>query len=148
MKYLNKELIKELFCFAIAGSVGFITDSLITLLLMRVCGPFIARIPAIFIAITVTWLINRKITFNHNTDKTILQEYLYYLATMIVGAAVNYTIYVIATKLLQHTLPSHWSAICAIIAGTAGGMVFNFLGSKFLIYNKKRECKDDIQDKA
>ncbi len=145
MSNTSGTLKKELIRFALAGSCGFITDLVLTTLLKPYLGYYIARIPAFLTAVTVTWLINRTLTFKGKSNKHILVEYACYLGAMLIGGTVNYAVYALCISILQKNhysfIPDKHIIFISIVAGTAAGTVLNFLASKYLIFNKKEQCE-------
>ena len=80
--------------FLFAGTLGFITDAGMTFQLMDLAqlSPFQALPLAMFCAIAVTFILNRRLTFA-NTSQGTTREFLRYLSVNILGASVNYTLY-------------------------------------------------------
>lgn len=84
----------QLAVFAVAGVLGFLIDVALTIGLTKLFGlsPFVARIPAVAIAILATWVINRIWTFGSN-DPDWLKEFLRYGSVSLLSAAINYGVY-------------------------------------------------------
>ena len=81
------------FRFLLVGGFGFIIDAGITYLLIEMAvDPWIARIPAIFMAMSFTWIANRYFTYQvkkaHST-----KEALRYFCVAAVMVLFNYFIY-------------------------------------------------------
>lgn len=127
---------QELLFFAFAGLIGYIIDVAITSSLSQFLGVYIARIPAFIGAVTVTWVINRQLTFKHrkSTYDNILKEYLHYAALMIGGLIVNYVVYSIA---ITFTGDSRYAIMFCVALGSLSGMVVNYLSSKRFIFKKE-----------
>ena len=79
--------------FVVVGSIGFVVDSSITLLLTRLSvSPFMARVPALITAMLVTWLLNRRLTFRVNRPKS-GDELARYVAVAGGSALANFVVY-------------------------------------------------------
>lgn len=83
--------------FGIVGTVGFSVDALVLLFFVHIVEYSIpvARLSSFLIAVLVTWLINRNLTFSKNNKFTIKKEYFLYLFIQTIGALINYIIFII-----------------------------------------------------
>lgn len=126
------ELLRKLFFFGVAGVLGFLTDTAILYLIKSHSGIYLGRLFSFSMAVVVTWIFNRNVTFKHSeVGVGMLAEFLKYFSLMIVGGGVNLGVY----YLLIYS--SHWLEefpILAIAAGSLVGMIANFLTSRFLLY--------------
>jgi putative flippase GtrA len=81
--------------FLIVGAAGFIVDSGITLAISHAgVSPILARVPAIAFAIYTTWLLNRRFTFEVETEKNV-SEAIRYITVALTSALLNYLLYCI-----------------------------------------------------
>lgn len=79
--------------FLLVGGVGFCIDAGLTnLLVQRTVEPWLARIPAIFLAMAFTWLANRYFTYRVNKARS-TSEAMRYSMVALVMALINYLIY-------------------------------------------------------
>lgn len=119
------------FCFV--GSIGFCTDLLVLLSLMALfdAGPIVARAFSFMVAMTVTWLLNRSITFRVRTVGNYSSEWLKYAAVNGTGGAINFSIY--SLLILARTSPLDLPIIALSIA-TGIALIFNYLGSKHFVF--------------
>jgi putative flippase GtrA len=80
--------------FVFAGGVGFVADAAALWLLLSVTplGPLVARILSIGFALSVTWLLNRQLTFSPSS-RGIAQEGVRYGSVGIATSIVNYLVY-------------------------------------------------------
>jgi putative flippase GtrA len=131
------KIIKELFLFGIAGVLGFVVDAGLLYLLKSFTGVYAGRLISFFMAVVMTWLFNRNITFRKNSsEKGIVTEFLHYLSLMIVGGAINLGVYYFLVIYFQKF--QEWP-VAAVAAGSVAGMAANFLSSRYLLYKKQSD---------
>ena len=89
--------------FALVGSIGFIVDAIILLVLVHIFDQTIifSRIIAFFLAVFVTWIINRNFTFLRNTSYKKGKEYIYYLTIQTIGAILNLIIFIVLIDFVE-----------------------------------------------
>ncbi len=125
----------ELICFSLVGMAGFFVDAGIVWVLTRIgLDPIMAQIYAFTVAVTVTWLLNRKFTFAHRARHNWIREWLHYVAANSVGAAVNNGVYVllVLTVALFSKEP-----VLAVAMGSLAGLIFNFTASRYLVFRAR-----------
>lgn len=73
------------------GAIGFGIDAVVFFTLIGPFGTYfgVARLAASFIAVTVTWLLNRTLTFRSGRTGTVAGEYVRYLVASALGALAN-----------------------------------------------------------
>ncbi|MGE3247191.1 MAG: GtrA family protein, partial [Beijerinckiaceae bacterium] len=93
-------LLRQCGGFLAAGGAGFVIDAVLTVVFVQAGGlsPFLARIPAVSIAIVCTWIMNRHWTFR-SADPDRLAEFLRYGWVSLCTAGVNYLVYCAALAL-------------------------------------------------
>ncbi len=124
--------IKELFLFGIAGAIGFVADAGVLYLLTPFIGLYAGRIISFLIAVIATWIFNRNITFSQRSaGRGLLAEFVHYLSLMVVGGAINLSVYYL---LISHSMTFHQWPVAAVAVGSVAGMAANFLSSRFLLY--------------
>jgi len=135
---INKTTIRQLILFGISGVAGYIVDASITLFLEPVLGVYVSRIPAFAMAATVTWLINRNITFRNKKSQhnKLWKEYTHYLSLMIFGAVVNYVVYAVSITFLKDL---NYAVFICVGIGSLVGMIANYFTSNRFIYNQTRD---------
>lgn len=112
--------------FAISGGLAFALDAGILTGLVKLGVPALAaRVVSISAAIVFTWLMNRRHTFAVQAAPT-FREFAHYVAISLVGALINYTVFSGAVLL-------HAPLLIGLAAGTACGMVFNFVRYRALM---------------
>ena len=132
---LHAEVLREIVCFAGAGTAGFAVDLGATLLFANILGmaPGAARLAAIALAVAITFALNRKHTFR-STNPRILAEAARYVAVGAAGAAVNFAVYAAAMAALAARTPA--AIAVSIAAGSAVAMLVNYTGSRLFAFGK------------
>lgn len=120
--------------FAAVGVVGFIVDAGILVLLVHWidAAPLPGRIASFVTAATVTYLLNKRFTFQMS-ERFAVDRWLIYVATTAIGAGINVGIY-------------HWwisrngDAVVHLVLGTAIGslvaMCLNFIISSRIVFRQ------------
>lgn len=84
--------------FLLVGGLGFCIDAGVTyLLIQQMVAPWCARIPAIVLAMTFTWLANRYFTYKVNKPHS-TREAVRYASVSLFMALFNYLIYLILVR--------------------------------------------------
>lgn len=125
----------ELIFFSLAGVAGFFVDAgIVWAFTSAGVDLFTAQAVAFTVAVTVTWLLNRRFTFAQHASSYWLREWLHYVAANSVGAVVNNGVYV----LLILTVPMFpKEPVLAVAAGSLAGLVFNFTASRALVFRPR-----------
>ena len=123
--------------FAAIGAIGFLVDAgLLTALNALLDVDLLqARLVSFSSAVTVTWLMNRQLTFAHRQSKRAAPEWARYALVNGFGAFINLSIFF----WIIHLYPAlaAWPVIpLAIAAGIA--LVFNFLASRRIVFPLKK----------
>lgn len=123
---------RELVLFVLIGSVGFCIDGGLLLLLINLnWDPLEARLISFPTAATCTWLLNRGLTFKNKKTHAAHAEYIYYVSSQIVGAAINFTVFVV----MIYAYPSMAKTpLIPLATGAMISLVFNYYTSKRLIF--------------
>jgi putative flippase GtrA len=116
--------------FLLTGSIGFCTDlGILSVLTAAGWGPLVARIPSVLIAVTVTWLLNRQLTFAVHAPPSVA-EFGRYLAVSAVTVLVNYTLY--GAFVLAGLAPA-----LALAAASGISMTLSYCGYGRLVFRRK-----------
>ena len=87
---------REFLYFAAVGVIGFVVDLGVLYLVAPFLGWYGARVVSFIAAATATWALNRRYTFTaRRSGSSLVREYAHYLLTMLAGAMVNYTVYML-----------------------------------------------------
>ena len=122
--------------FAFTGGVGFVVDvGLLTLFTVHFeVDPYVARVFAILIAMTVTWLINRRFTFKVHDRVTetrdLVAEGGRYGLVAVGAALVNYGVYAATLFTMPDVLigKEDLSPPIAAVVGSGVAMFFSYYG--------------------
>ena len=116
--------------FLIVGGVGFLIDAGLVYGLSRLgMSPIFARIPAISMAILVTWVLNRKLTFAVENPAS-AGELTRYLGVALISALLNFAVY--SALVVAGILP-----VDAVGIATIALMFFSFFGYKLFAFRAK-----------
>jgi putative flippase GtrA len=116
--------------FLLVGGCGFVIDAGVTYLLVLLnLAPWLARIPAIMLAMTFTWLANRYFTYQVKTQRSADEAFRYMLVASLM-AGLNYSIYLGLVK--YGVLP-----VAAVTVATAFQTVISFRCYQFLVFGEK-----------
>jgi putative flippase GtrA len=123
---------KRLVRFVFAGGIGFVADAAALWLILAVTplGPFVARIISIGFALSVTWAINRHLTFSPSS-RGIAQEGARYGGVGIATSLVNYLVYCAILFGMPVVPPLAALAIASLVA-----MALSFLGYSRLVFDR------------
>lgn len=118
--------------FAIIGGIGFVVDAfvLVSLLLWTPLDPFSGRLVSIAVALTVTWLLNRLITFGPSSRHLAI-EGARYGGIGLASAAVNYATYSALIVLAPQLTVIVTLALASVVA-----MGFSFVGYSRLVFDR------------
>lgn len=126
---------KQFIKFGVVGTAGFIVDASILLVCSSIFEFDIpsSRLISFLCAVFVTWILNRNFTFSKQEELKKKKEYTLYLIIQIIGALINYSIFITLINMEQFfkeylIIPL---AIASIVA-----MFFNFFISKKFIYKQ------------
>ena len=118
---------KSFFKFLVVGSIGFIIDSGISLGLIHIgLNSVAARPPAIFIAMTFTWLLNRRHTFKVKSAAS-FQEAVRYFLVALISAFLNFAIY-------YFLIINNFFPIIAIGISTIIVAIFSYFSYKKIVF--------------
>lgn len=129
---------RQFLFFAITGTIGFVVDSTVLYAMADYLGWYGARCASFLTAASATWAINRKITFQEEGIKqSLAHEYLKYIASMLGGAVVNFSIYILTINTTQSTS----APLIGVAAGSLGGLFFNFVAAKHIVFKKTKKSE-------
>lgn len=131
----------QILFFGIVGVVGLCVDMFFLYILKGFLGPYWARLVSFFIAVFVTWIFNRNITFNGRSSSfSLLEEFVAYLGLMIFGGLVNYIAYVVVLFNLENV---GYGMYIGVVVGSVSGMFINFFTSKHMLFKKIRQARSN-----
>jgi putative flippase GtrA len=120
--------------FVLAGLMAFATDAGVTKLLTATTtlGPFIARPIAIFLAMFVSWGLNRTITFAETRPPSWL-EFSKFAVASFGGQLVNYLVFAAILTLRPAT-----DTTLAIAVASGAAMFVAYAGFRFGVFAKPK----------
>lgn len=117
--------------FALVGGVGFIVDATALTLLVNGLGygHYVSRAVSFSLAVTVTWLLNRRWVFQAGSPSG--REYSGYFAVQLLGAFINLGVYVLVIEIVPSlaAIP-----VVPLAVGSAVAMFSNYLLARRLVY--------------
>lgn len=115
----------EFLRFAVVGIVGFIADIISFYILLNVLDFFVfdARVIAFIIAVIITWLGNRVITFQNAIKEKIATQLFKYILVAMSAGGINLFIF---NSMILWGIKTE----IAFVSGVLTGMVVNYLGIK------------------
>lgn len=121
--------------FLLAGGTAFATDAAILEMLTALAGlnAFAARVPAILVAMVVSWLINRRVTFAAAAPPS-LAEFGRFAAVSWAAQVVNYLVYGGILLLRPPTWP-----VAALCVGSLVAMTVSYVGFRFGVFHRPGE---------
>lgn len=131
---LSHRAIRRYGGFLLGGALAFITDAALLVALTRVLGlsPFAARPMSISVAMVVSWLVNRTITFAETMPPS-LTEFGRFAAVAWSAQVINYSIF----ALLLLTVPG-LDPVLALALACVVSMFFSFNGYRLGVFNRQK----------
>jgi putative flippase GtrA len=138
MRSLLNKVPAGLRSFVAVGAVGFLVDAGLLALLTHGAGwsPWIARLPSFLVAVTTTWLLNRRLTFAGRGLQRRSVEAIGYGTIQACGALINLAVFAFCLARFPRlvALP-----LIPFAAGAAVAMLFNYVAASRLLYARRRE---------
>lgn len=126
--------------FLVVGGLGVLVNmAVLTLLLLAGMGAPVAIAGGIGVSVVTNFLLNRRFTFSYARDRNPVTQFAGFVAASAIGMVVNYAVSIF---MLGSVLPGTRSSIyVASLSGIAAGMMFNFLGNRYLVFRKRHVGK-------
>jgi len=130
---LMQEGHRRFFRFAFIGVIGFVVDSAVVAILVRLLavGPYQARLCSYFFAVTATWWLNRRFTFHSSSPP--LPEFLTFLVANAFGAMINLLVY---AAIIAWRGAAGWMPVLGVAVGSLAGLSTNFFLSSKVVFAK------------
>jgi alpha-1,2-mannosyltransferase len=132
-------LMQQIGVFSAVGAAGFFVDTGLTLFFADAFGisGYVARVPAIVVAVVATWFLNRTWTFR-SKDPRVIGEFARYGLASAVTSVFNYAIFcgVLAAFAYQGIAQDtdRLSIGVGMVTGSGAAAVLNFVLSKFFAF--------------
>lgn len=117
--------------FALVGATGAIVDLTTFYLLLLVMPANLGRALAIWIAMSWNFFINRRFTFPSSRSRPILQQYILFCISCLLGAALNWSVFMALYS--NFAFCQSWPLLTAFV-GIFVGFVANFLLTKHIAF--------------
>lgn len=129
--------LKEILLFCLSGLIGYFFDVFVTLLTQPIFGVYLSRVPAFLVAATVTWALNRNVTFRErrSVHKRLVNELAHYYSLMLGGLIVNFLTYSFVITFLDK---STVSIFFAVGVGSIAGLIVNYTSSRRYIFSNPK----------
>ncbi|MBV8398386.1 MAG: GtrA family protein [Acetobacteraceae bacterium] len=128
---LRDSLVAQFLKFGVVGAVGFVFDTATVYALRHAVGLYGAGIASYFVAVTVTWGLNRVWTFRGRGHGPAHREWLRFASANSLGFLLNRGTY----AALVTTVPiCAEQPVLAVAAGSLAGMFVNFGLSRRLVF--------------
>lgn len=118
--------------FALIGAIGFVADAGMLYLLLHstTLGAISARVASIAFALTVTWQLNRWLTFGPSS-RPIAVEGARYGGIGMATSVVNFVVY----SAVLWAMPD-LTVFLALVIGSLAALVFSFFGYSRLVFDR------------
>ena len=121
--------------FAVGASGVVVNFAVLSLLLALGLPDSVALAGGIAVSLITNFLLNRRFTFSYARGGNPLLQFAGFLGASLIGMAVNFGV---SLYLLHHVLSAGRASIyLASLAGIAAGMIFNFLGNRYIVFRKR-----------
>ena len=132
-KFANAMYLLQFFA---VGASGVVVNLATLSLLLALGVPDSAALGGgIAVSLVTNFLLNRRFTFSYARGGNPLLQFAGFLGASLVGMAVNFGV---SLYLLHQVLPAGRGSIyLASLTGIAAGMIFNFLGNRYIVFRKR-----------
>lgn len=122
--------------FLVVGASGTVINLMVLFLLLRASLPEAGALAGgIGVSLVTNFLLNRRFTFSYARDRNPWAQFAGFVGASAFGMAVNYGV---ALYLTTSVLPQQPSSVyLAALTGIACGMLFNFLGNRYVVFRKR-----------
>lgn len=131
----------EFLHFGIVGLGGLLVDITFYYLLQYLSLPHLhARALSFWPAVTTNWLLYRVSTFGERKKRKMLQQWLEFMGTCIIGFCLSWGTYYLLTIFLPSVGFTFFDQyrFVALFPGMALASVFNYTASTLFVYSDKR----------
>jgi putative flippase GtrA len=133
-RQLSTVVESRLLSFGVIGGIGFAVDAgILQALFFFGIQPLMARGISFPVAVTATWLLNKRYTFRDRPHSGPHSRYFLYVSGQVAGALINVCAFVLTIR--------HWPVLSArpvipLIVGSALGLIFNYSWANVLVFRK------------
>lgn len=135
---MSKVAIRQILLFCIVGGAGFFVNAFMLRALQGSCGPYLAQAIGFSFAVVVTWVLNRRFTFDYRGGASIKEIGAYLVGNIAGWASIN----IIFFSLVEFWIIGKRYPVIALGCGAAVGAVINFIVLKFWAFSERRAGTD------
>jgi putative flippase GtrA len=131
--------------FSAVGAIGFLVDASVlqSAVSLFYVSPYAARLASYLAAATVTWWLNRNVTFREASQARAGAQWARFVGLNTIGGAINYGVF--AALIATLPLAAHYPVL-AVAAGSISGLCCNFLLSKKVAFVSKDQHRIRLQN--
>lgn len=122
--------------YLVAGGLGFAVDAAVLSALVHLAGwgPIAARGPSFLLAVSVTWLINRRHAFAGRRVHAAGTEYRLYFLVQVAGALANLAVFAVLIRLVPGlaAIP-----VLPLLVGAVAGLFVNYRLSCRIVFPQR-----------
>lgn len=124
--------------FCLVGGIGFLVDAGVMSALHYRYGQdvLLARLCSFTVAATVTWLLNKRITFPCSASPRPVEEWTRYVAVAVVGATINFAIFL---GLVRWGPGETRLPLLALTIASSFALLFTYTGSRLFVFSEPRD---------
>lgn len=121
--------------FLVVGASGVVVNLAVLSLLLLMGLPDAACLAGgIAVSVVTNFLLNRRFTFSYARDRNFWKQFVGFVSVSSLGIVVNYAVALAVNKTTVAELP--YGLHLAALAGIACGMIFNYIGNRYVIFRK------------
>ena len=134
LDFIHKK--KRFLRFSFIGITGLLVEILCVFVFYKHLGfsALKSKLFAFPIAVLVTWILNRNLTFKARKNGGLLAEFFRYLSVTTTGALVNNFVYIFIVQTFDENLSI---LILAVAVGSVAGLGVNFFGANRYVFYKR-----------
>ena len=119
--------------FMAVGASGVIVNLAVLTLMLQFGSPqSLAVAGGIVVSVLTNFALNRRFTFDYARSGNVIKQLFGFVLASVVGGAIQWAITMAVTQRVE-SMPVQIAALF----GIAGGMIFNFLANRFLVFRKE-----------
>lgn len=138
----SRVLFGQTWRFVIVGTIGFIVDAGLLVVLMATAGlgHYAGRVLSFLVAVCVTWWLNRTFTFRAAAlsgarhRASLVKELSSYVLFQSVGITINFAVY---SLLIERYAFFFENPALAVAAGSLVAMFFNFATARWIVFRSR-----------
>ncbi|MEM7529531.1 MAG: glycosyltransferase family 2 protein [Pseudomonadota bacterium] len=128
--------------FLVVGASGTVVNlTILSLLKAGGASDTVALAGGIGVSLVTNFLLNRRFTFSYARDRNPWKQFLGFITASAVGMGVNFAVALTANETVLAGVP--FGLQISAVLGIASGMVFNFIGNRYVVFRKRYISNDD-----